>query len=92
MEDEFSLPVHFNNKEWQFHGKLLKYGYTYKIEIDVNGTKVLFERDEERNWRALISYEDIQANKQLDARLLERIALELGGNTLRKLKFKSRKS
>ena len=42
--------------------------------MDIEGTKVLFEPDEERNWRALISFEDLQANKQLNRHLLKEIA------------------
>lgn len=64
MEEEFELPVVFNNKELNFSTKLLNYGWIYKLEVDIEGTKVLFEPDEEKNWRALISYEDVQANKR----------------------------
>jgi len=74
MEDNFEIPVTFNNKQLSFPGRLLNYGYSTKIEIDIEGTKVLFEPDEERNWRALISYEDVQANKKLDPALLKAIA------------------
>ena len=71
---DFELPVIFNNKEFVFPGKFLDYGYSSKIEIDIEGTKVLFEPDEERNWRALISFEDHQANKKLNLELLKAIA------------------
>ncbi len=74
MDDGFSLPVMFENKELHFPAKLLNYGYSSKLEVDVNGTSVLFEPDEERNWRALVSFEDVQANKKLDAGLLKAIA------------------
>ena len=74
MKDSFDLPVVFNNKELVFPGRLLNYGYSSKIEIDIDGTKVLFEPDEERNWRALISYEDVQANKKLNLELLKAVA------------------
>ena len=71
---DFELPVLFNNIEWVFPGKFLDYGYSSKIEMYIEGTKILFEPDEERNWRALISFEDVQANKELDKDLLEAIA------------------
>ena len=73
MEEQFQLPVTFNNKELTFPARLLNYGYSYKLEVDIDGIKVLFERDEERNWRALISYEDIMANKKLSVDLLKAI-------------------
>jgi hypothetical protein len=74
MEDTFILPVLFNGKEMEFPARLLQYGYTFKLEIDIAGTKVLFEPDEERNWRALISYDDLLANIKLEANLLQAIA------------------
>lgn len=73
MEDEFEIPVAFNNREMNFPARLLHYGYTYKIKVEVNGTTVLFERDEERNWRALIPYEDIEKNRAINKELLQAI-------------------
>lgn len=74
MEDDFILPVVFESQELSFPARLLNYGYSSKLEVDVNGTNVLFEPDEERNWRALISFQDVQANKKLDVDLLMAIA------------------
>jgi hypothetical protein len=74
MDDSFELLVTYNNKELHFPARLLQYGYTAKLEVDIERTKVLFEPDEERNWRAVISYEDVQANKKLNAKLLKAIA------------------
>lgn len=73
MEEEFELPVLFYNTELNFPAKLLKYGYSFKLDVNIYGTKVQFEPDEERNWRALISYEEVQANKKLNPELLEAI-------------------
>ncbi len=78
---DFELPVIYNNKELVFPGKFLDYGYSSKIEMDIEGTKVLFEPDEERNWRALISFEDMQANKKLDQDLLKLIASAINAVT-----------
>ncbi len=74
MDEGFEIPVTYAGKELSFPAQLLAYGYSYKIEVDVNGTKVFFEPDEERNWRALIAYEEIQANKGLSKELLQTIA------------------
>jgi hypothetical protein len=70
---DFELPVLFNAKEWLFPGRFLDYGYSSKIEMDIERTKVLFEPDEERKWWALISFEDVQANKKLNVDLLKAI-------------------
>lgn len=74
---DFVLPVLFDGKELAFRGKLLDYGYSSKILMDIEGTKVLFEPDEVRNWRAVISYEDLQTNKKLDTKLLKLISRAL---------------
>lgn len=77
MTDSFDLPVTFNKEELSFTGHLLNYGYSYKIELDVYGTQVFFEPDEERNFRALIAPEEINTNNKLSVGLLEAIARAL---------------
>jgi hypothetical protein len=77
MEEGFELPVLFNNMELSFPAKLLNYGYSYKLEVDIDGDKILFEPDEERNWRALTSAGDMPANKKINVDLLKAIALSI---------------
>ncbi|MEI9910989.1 MAG: hypothetical protein WDO71_15745 [Bacteroidota bacterium] len=74
MEEGFELPVILNNTEHSFPAQLLNYGYSYKLEVDIHGTKVIFEPDEERNWRALITNEDLVADKKISIDLLKAIA------------------
>lgn len=73
MDEQFELPVFFNNTELSFPTRLLNYGYSYKLEVDMDGTKLLFEPDEERNWRALIAYEELNANKKISVDLLKAV-------------------
>jgi len=55
MDEEFEIPVVYNNQQYHFKARLLQLGaYTDKIQVNVNGTEVLFEPDEERNYRAYI--------------------------------------
>jgi hypothetical protein len=75
--DEFELPVSFNKKEFSFPARLLHYGYSYKLEVDIDGDKILFEPDEERNWRALVAYEDIGNNKKVNVDLLKAIVVSI---------------
>lgn len=75
--EEFELALHFKGDDILLPVKLMNYGTSYKLEVEMEDTKVLFEPDEERNWRALVSYEDLQANKKLDKDLLALIASEL---------------
>jgi hypothetical protein len=74
MEEGFELPVVVNNTEYSFPALLLNYGYSYKLEVDIDGTKVIFEPDEEQNWRALITNEDLAANKKINRDILQAIA------------------
>lgn len=72
--DEFELDITFNGKELTFPVQLLNFGTSYKLQVEIEGTKVFFEPDEERNWRAVLSYEDMQANKKINPELLKAIA------------------
>jgi hypothetical protein len=54
MED-FELPVTFKGKELLFPAHLAQLGYTYKVMVQVEHGQVVFEPDEERNWRAVAS-------------------------------------
>lgn len=68
------MPVRFNGKDLEFPARLVQYGYHFRLEVDIEGTKVHYERDEERNWRAVIPYEEIPVTKKIDASLLKAIA------------------
>ena len=77
MDEEFEIPVSVGGKSFSFPAKLFAYGYSYKIEVKVHNTKVFFEPDEERKWRALLNYEDLNSNKNLNVELLKAIASSL---------------
>jgi hypothetical protein len=73
MEEEFELPVKYKGEELMFNAKLIVTGYTHKFSVDVNGQIIIFEPDEERNYRAIIDYDDIGKNKPVDIELLKQI-------------------
>jgi hypothetical protein len=78
MDDEgFELPVMYKGAELQFPARLIRFGYSYKIEVDVNGTSIAYEPDEERNWRALMEPEFAYGNKRISLELLQAIAVSL---------------
>lgn len=74
MEEGFELPVRYRGEELLFPAQLVSFGWTHRIQVDVHGTTVFFERDEEGEWRALIAAEDLEAGKKTDAELLKAIA------------------
>ena len=77
MDNDFEIPVTFASKEYNFPAKLIAYGFTYKIEVDVFGKPISFERDEEQNFRAVISTADLQETGMIDKDLLASIAEQL---------------
>ena len=77
MDDTIEILVNYKNKELIFEAKFLQFGYSYKFEIDVNGTTVFFEPDEERNFRAILDpLIEIRHNK-IDLELIQAIAESL---------------
>ena len=69
MDHDLEVPVTYKNQELIFPAKFIQFGYSYKFEIDLNGITVFFERDEERNFRAItdhfIEHRDDAVNKEL---------------------------
>lgn len=83
MPEHFELPVTYNGKELLFPAELIPMGYTHKIKVTVNETELLFEPDEERNYRATLPHSDRDAINKLDNQLLRTICQtldELFGN------------
>lgn len=73
MNDTFEIPVSYKGKNLNFKSELLVSGYTYKIQVDVNGYQIVFEPDEERNFRALVDPNVIDTSK-IDRGLISAIA------------------
>ncbi|HZH65870.1 MAG TPA: hypothetical protein VEY10_13330 [Flavisolibacter sp.] len=71
MADTFDIPVTYKGKELLFKSRLLILGYTHKISVDVSSTEVLFEPDEERNYRAVIDPEKMEGMKMIDKKFIE---------------------
>ena len=72
MDDSFFLTVNVRGVERQFTASLHVFGYTHRFHVDVDGTEVLFERDEEGNYRAIVPPENLR--KLPDTGLLQSIA------------------
>jgi hypothetical protein len=72
MDEPFELPVIYNGEEKLFPAQLQQTGYTHRFVVDVYGQEVLFEPDEERNYRAMTDPEAL--TKDLNVDLLKAIA------------------
>jgi hypothetical protein len=77
MEDSFELPVEYRGEQYMFKAVLVVYGFTHKINVDIDGQAVAFEPDEEGNYRAIVNAVDLEKNKHVDISLLKKIAESL---------------
>ena len=73
MNEPFELSVTYSSEELLFPSRLLVLGYPHKFQVGVNGQQVLFEPDEERNYRAVMEPEQVESSK-IDVNLLRAIA------------------
>jgi hypothetical protein len=71
--ETFILPVEYNGKEFEFETSLQRFGYVYKFHVDVNGKEIIFEPDEEKNFRAIIPFGE-SMDHETDVELLKAIA------------------
>jgi len=74
MEEQFELPVEYKGLQLLLKASLQVTGYTHKFNVDVNGQNIIFEPDDENNYRGIIPYDDINKNKSVDIELLKEIA------------------
>ena len=74
MGGQFELPVEYKGEQHFFKATLNVYGYTHKFYVDVNGQTIIFEQDEEGNYREVIKYEDLNNESKTDKELIKAIA------------------
>lgn len=76
MTEPFVLTVRYKDQNKDFNAELRMLGYSYKIAIMVDEVEILFEPDEEKNYRAVVT--DATGKEKLpDTALLQAIAREL---------------
>ena len=73
MEEQFELPVEYKGEQLLLNASLLVTEYKHKFSVEVNGQTIVFEPDEEKNYRAVINYDDSGKNKPVDVALLKEI-------------------
>ena len=72
-DNSFDVPLNYKNKDISFQAEYISAGYSYKINVDVYGQIISFEPDQERNFRALLSYDDLSHSDTIDKALVEQI-------------------
>jgi hypothetical protein len=72
MNEPFHITVNYKGADREFEASLQVFGYSHRFHVAVEGTDVLFERDEEGNYRAIIPPEN--AGRIPETGLLQAIA------------------
>lgn len=72
MEAPSEFPVTYKGEEVLFAAQLIQFGYNHCFAINVYGTTVYFEPNEEKTYRAIVEEEHL--NKKLTVDLQKSIA------------------
>ncbi len=64
MEDEFNIDLELDGRQYSFSVKLAKSGYSFKFHVLIDGIDVVYEPDEERNYRAILNESDSASIKR----------------------------
>ena len=75
MNETLELPVHYKEEDLLLKMEMIKWGYTHRFKIDLNGTVYFFEPDEEGTYRALT--EDRTGHQSVNDGLLRAIGKTL---------------
>ena len=70
MQETFDLPVWYNGKEIMLPAELQSWGYSHRITVYIENFPFIFETDEEKNYRAVVSKEDRKKAEKIDKQLL----------------------
>lgn len=74
--DTLEIPVTYKNKELSLKAHVVRFGYVNHIVVDLSGTQITIERDEEGNYRALGDTEKMEGSK-VDVDLIKAVVTVL---------------
>lgn len=77
MEESLSVSVTWRDREYSFEARVQSTGYTHQFMVTINGVEVVFEPDEERNYRAIINTADQAKLKDADIEMIGLVAEKL---------------
>jgi len=73
-DNTLEIPVTYKGEELCFPAKLLMTGYTHKIQVEVAEQLIMFEPDDEGNYRAILDQSQLEKGTKVDVPLLQAIA------------------
>jgi hypothetical protein len=78
MDDRFLLEVTYKGEVLKYDAELRNFGYINRVLVDIDGLSVQFELDDESNYRALVSPEQVHnKDNKLEIGLLQAMAEKL---------------
>ena len=78
MADEFDIPILFKGQQNIYTGSLKTFGFSYRIEVAIEGQLIFFEPDEDRqHFRGIIQYDQIEKSEGVDGELVKIIGGQL---------------
>jgi hypothetical protein len=76
-DNVLEIPVTYKGEKRTFPAIFMQSGYIHKIQVEVDGQRIMFEPDEEGNYRVLLDASQLEKNINPDIALLEAIAAVL---------------
>jgi len=76
MED-FTIDIVLGGKEYSFEMRLVATGYMHKFHVSIEEVEVVFEPDEERKFRAIVSEADRSKVKDRTTKLIAAVGEKL---------------
>lgn len=70
MQESFDIPVTHRGKDLLLKASVKAFGYTPRIDVEIDGSPIIFEQDEEGKYRAVVSAEEWTTKKNIDVELL----------------------
>ncbi|MDQ2753077.1 MAG: hypothetical protein M3R72_08655 [Bacteroidota bacterium] len=77
MSESFFIPLDYGNQTFELPAQLITTAYSYYIEVEIEDTKVNFERDDEGKFRAIAPASDSENRAKTNFQLLQAIAGKL---------------
>ncbi|WP_114792581.1 hypothetical protein U0035_02405 [Niabella yanshanensis] len=73
MEHYFELPLKYREEDRMLKGRLVTFAYSYKFYIIIDGKELVFERDDEHNFRVVAteSHHENMIDRELLAHIIE---------------------
>ena len=70
MEDSLEIEVTYKGIEYSFPAQVVAAGFVHKIIVVINGIEVIYEPDEERNYRAIVNDPGMTNIRDIDKALI----------------------